>query len=658
MKASETKLQKIVEGTNQYVVPLYQRQYSWESKQWTVLWDDLVELCEEENPRTHFIGSIVTAPTQSVPEGVAKYLLIDGQQRLTTVFILLAALRDKAKQLQLESLAPEIEQTLLRNMFKQGNDTYKLLPTQADRSAFIRIMCGEDVEDGLIAAAYRFFGKKLRAADSIFLEKLKRVIVNHLIVVSIVLESDDNPHLIFESLNAKGLPLSQADLIRNYFFMRIHVDEQDRLYLEFWKPMQQRLGDNLTECIRHFLMKDGALVKQGEVYFALKDRAEQKTPNEVLAYLAELAEYAGYYAKLVHPQDEPSANLRDRMRRLNRIEVTVAYPFLLNVYRDYAKGEMSESGFALVLDALENFMIRRWVCSVPTYGLNKVFPPLYAQAKLSGDFLAGLKEVLATKNYPRDVEFQTRLVTAKLYAPGERVAKTKLILDRLEESFDHQEPVVLEELTIEHVMPQQLTSEWQSNLGDDWEAIHELLLHTLGNLTLTGYNSPLSNDPFAQKRQILLNSHLELNRCFENLSEWTETTIRNRAEVLAERSRRVWPYFGPQADGASEAITGVTGRTPSAVIVLGERHAVGSWRDVAQHTVESLIHLDEDKFTEIVEQFPKFLGRDATRFRSSRELSNGTHMLTNLSASSIHRFCIQVTQAAGMSLDDWRVEFV
>jgi uncharacterized protein with ParB-like and HNH nuclease domain len=211
MKANETKLQKIVEGTNQYVVPLYQRQYSWEPKQWTVLWDDLAELCEEENPRTHFMGSIVTAPTQSVPEGVAKYLLIDGQQRLTTVFILLAALRDKAKQLQPETLAPEIEQTLLRNMFKQGNDTYKLLPTQADRSAFIRIMRGEDMEDSLITSAYRFFDKKLRTADAVFLEKLKRVIVNHLIVVSIVLEKDDNPHLIFESLNAKGLPLSQAD---------------------------------------------------------------------------------------------------------------------------------------------------------------------------------------------------------------------------------------------------------------------------------------------------------------------------------------------------------------------------------------------------------------------------------------------------------------
>lgn len=362
MKASETKLQRIIEGQNQFVVPLYQRPYSWEAKQWSVLWDDLYELCQEENPRTHFIGSIVTYPTQSVPEGVTKYLLIDGQQRMTTAFLLLAAIRDRAKDLQLEPLAPEIEQTLLRNMFKQGNETYKLLPTQADRNAFIRIMLGQPAEDGLIASAYRYFAKNMRASDAAFLEKLKRTIVNHLIVVSIVLERDDNPHLIFESLNAKGLPLSQADLIRNYFFMRIHVDEQDRLYEEYWKPMQQRLEDNLTECVRHFLMKDGANVKQGEVYFTLKDRAEQKSPSEVLAYLAEVAEYAGYYAKLLHPEVEPNVNLRERMKRLNRIEVTVAYPFLLNLYRDFSKGQLSETGFELVLDVLENFMIRRWVC--------------------------------------------------------------------------------------------------------------------------------------------------------------------------------------------------------------------------------------------------------------------------------------------------------
>jgi len=163
VKASETKLQRIIEGMNQYVVPLFQRPYSWESKQWMVLWEDLTELCEDEQPRSHFIGSIVTAPTRSVPEGVAKYLLIDGQQRMTTIFLILAAIRDRAKELQLETLAPEIDQTLLKNMFRYGNDTYKLLPTQADREAFLLIMEGQpESAENQIARAYRFFSRHLR----------------------------------------------------------------------------------------------------------------------------------------------------------------------------------------------------------------------------------------------------------------------------------------------------------------------------------------------------------------------------------------------------------------------------------------------------------------------------------------------------------------
>src|SRR5262245_16474306 len=192
MKASETKLQRIIEGTNQYVVPLFQRPYSWETKQWTVLWEDLTELCEEEQPRSHFIGSIVTAPTQSVPEGVTKYLLIDGQQRMTTIFLLLAAVRDRARELQMDTLAPEIEQMLLKNMFKLGNDTYKVLPTQADREPFILIMEGRPpTAENQIAGAYRFFAKQLRNATGLFLEKVKHIVVSNLIVVSIVLERDD-----------------------------------------------------------------------------------------------------------------------------------------------------------------------------------------------------------------------------------------------------------------------------------------------------------------------------------------------------------------------------------------------------------------------------------------------------------------------------------
>lgn len=656
MKASETSLQPVIEGTKQYVVPLFQRTYSWDAKEWDVLWQDLLELCEEENPRDHFIGSIVTMPTVSVPQGISKYLLIDGQQRLTTIFILLALLRDAAKISNGGMLAQEIDETLLTNRFKQGTDIWKLLPTQADRKAFTQLVeTGEVTQQTRIAKAVAFFKRRLRAPEAPDPETLKKVIVNNLILVSIVLDRDDNPHLIFESLNAKGKPLSQADLIRNYFFMRIHIDQQEQLYERSWEPMQERLGESLTECIRHFLMKDGTVVKKGEVYFALKGRADEKSQQEVIAYLQDIASFAGYYAKLLRPDEETSPKLRERMRRLNRIEVTVAYPFLLNVYDDYEHEEISEDEFAAVMDVIENFMIRRLVCRVPTNQLNKMFPPLYAQAREFDSLVEGVKETLRTRNYPRDIEFRERFISSRLYTSGDR-AKTKLILERLESSFGSKETVPYGNLSVEHVMPQTLTDWWKQHLGDGFEATHELMLHTIGNLTLTGYNSELSNDDFPDKRRRFKDSHLSLNKWFVDQQEWNEKTIRARAEALAERAISIWSYFGSVEDDTPTTAQTVTGTTPASVVILGQRFSISSWRDVAQKTLETIAELDEDSFELILVRFPRFVAESGDGFRSPRQLSNGNFIETNLDAPAINKFCIQAVEVAGLSPEDWFVE--
>jgi uncharacterized protein with ParB-like and HNH nuclease domain len=220
MNANEAKLQPILEGTKQYVVPLFQRPYSWEKEQWGRLWEDLKELCEESNPRTHFMGSIVTMPTTSVPEGVTKYLLIDGQQRLTTIFIILSLLRDRAIQNGNKNLADEIHNTLLVNTYKKEGDYFKLLPTQNDRNYFQNLIKNSIFDEpNSIQNAYKFFDRKLRQSN-IPEEVLKKVVTNHLSVISILLDLNDNPYLVFESLNAKGKPLSQADLIRNYLALR------------------------------------------------------------------------------------------------------------------------------------------------------------------------------------------------------------------------------------------------------------------------------------------------------------------------------------------------------------------------------------------------------------------------------------------------------
>lgn len=556
MNAKETKIQPFIEGTKQFIVPLFQRPYSWERKHWQALWDDLMDLYEEEQPRNHFMGSVVTMPAVSVPEGVTKYVLIDGQQRITTVLILLALIRDNARTLP-GTLADQIENLLLLNQYQEGNEKFKLLPTQVDRDAFTRIIGGEVVtQENHVTRAYRFFDRELRAADGLKLEKLRGIIIRNLVLVSIVLDTDDNPHLIFESLNAKGRALTQADLIRNYFFMRMHVDQQETMYQTYWAPLQDKLGEDLTECIRHFLMKDGAIVKQGEVFFTLKQRADRMSQEGIVQYLKELVQYAGYYERMLHPEREPNANVRRAMDRLNRTEVTTAYPFLLNVYDDFVKSRMSESDTVEILEMLENFVLRRFVCGVPTNTLNKMFPPLYSQAKQHGNLVAGVRAVLATKNYPRDTEFRERLSTVRLYG-GDRGVKGRLILERLEASFGHRETVDGSTLTIEHVMPQTLTEWWKAHLGEDWEEVHGRWLDTIGNLTLSGYNPQLSNADFSTKREILRESHVELNKHFEAVTEWNETAIRKRGEELASRALQVWKNLGPeQPDPSSESDMG------------------------------------------------------------------------------------------------------
>jgi uncharacterized protein with ParB-like and HNH nuclease domain len=655
MKASETKFQPIIEGTKQYVVPLFQRPYSWEKKEWDVLWEDLVWLCENEEPKSHFIGSIVTMPTVSVPEGVSKFLLIDGQQRLTTIFILLTLLRDAAKKNDSGDLAEEIEQMMLVNPFKKGGDYFKLLPTQVDRDSFKNLVQGKEIRaDSRISQCYQFFERKLKQSGLEIIKALNKIISTRLSVVSIVLEYDDNPHLVFESLNAKGRPLTQSDLIRNYFFMRIHVDEQETIHATYWEPMQTALGENLTECIRHYLMRNGAIVKQSDVYFTLKDRVGQ---SDALKALKDIAIFAEYYKKLLAPENELDVHLRNALTRLNRLEITTAYPFLLNCYHDYAQHQISANEFLKILQTLENFVIRRFVCNIPTSQLNKIFPLLHGQAQLknSSSLADGVRSILQSRGYPKDTEFYTRLTDSKLYGAGERLIKTRLILETLESAHQHKEQSSFDNLTIEHIMPQTLTSWWQGHLGEDWQADHELCLNTLGNLTFTAYNSELSNDPFPKKKQRLANSHLELNRYFQDQSSWNRETIEKRSKVLAELALKAWSYFGEEQSPPA-TVDSVKGKTPKAVTILGQRFSIKSWRDVQAHTLNTIAELEPDSFSALTKEYPRFIGTDAGKFRHIRQLSNGVYIEMNLSAEAIYRFCTQAIESIGLSSEDWFVE--
>jgi uncharacterized protein with ParB-like and HNH nuclease domain len=332
MQAHETTLRKLIEGTQQYVVPLFQRPYSWSEKQWKTLWTDILEKSRHEDGRPHFFGSIVTAQARSVPQGVSKYLLIDGQQRITTIQVLLAAVRDLASRSGNTTLHDRIDGDYLTNRHEQGEERLKVLPTQADRAAFDAIIRKAEGPKTTLAACYQFFVAKLDRLDRDQLEAIHRAVVDGFSLVGILCDEHDNPHLIFESLNAKGEKLTPADLIRNFLLMRVHVGEQERLFRAYWLPIQEAVGVDLTEFVRHYLMKEGKILKEADVYFELKDRLANASPVQAEAFLKELHRHGLYYASFLDSKREADADLARKLDRIRRLKVTVAYPFLLRVF--------------------------------------------------------------------------------------------------------------------------------------------------------------------------------------------------------------------------------------------------------------------------------------------------------------------------------------
>lgn len=656
IQANETKLQHIIEGTKQYIVPLFQRGYSWDKNQWKILWDDLMELYKNESQRGHFIGSIVSMPTTSVPEGVTKYLLIDGQQRLTTIFIILVLLRNKAKESKNNEFADEINDTLLVNRYKNGSDKFKLLPTQIDRKSFEYLITSEkNINGSRIKDAYNYFEEQLNKIDYMP-DRLLRIITNFLSAVSIVLDQNDNPYLVFESLNAKGRPLTQSDLIRNLIIMCIHIDQQEELYRKYWKPMEDKLQNDLTEFIRHYLMMDGSVVKQSDVYFTLKNKI---ITDNAISYMKELSKFANYYNKLLSPDNEEDLEIRKYLQKLKIIEVTTAYPLLLNIYNDFSEKRLEREDFLDILGTIENYLIRRFVCGIPSHQLNKIFPPIYKQISNnnSKELVEEFKSYLSTKKYPKDQEFREKFKEGRLYGSGERARKVKLILQALEESFNHKEEVLFDELTIEHIMPQTLSEWWQKYLGDEWEKTYELSLNCIGNLTLTGYNSELSNDDYFKKKEGLKNSHLELNKYFLEINEWNKENIEKRSDRLSSIALDIWPYFGDEEETGQE-LPNVTGTTPKRLCILGQDFEVKSWRDVMEEIMNTIADLEPEKFEIVIQNFPKYIGRDKNKFRAIRELRNGAYIETNLSAKRIQNICSRAMELIELPPEDWKIDTI
>jgi len=601
VQVRETTLRELLGGSKQFRVPLFQRTYSWSDKDHALLWRDILRQYEqfvEENKtgatnasRGHFIGSFVLAPSPS-SAALPAFLVVDGQQRLTTLLVALAALRQVSATSDPKA-ADRITNEFLINQYAEGEERWKFVPTEADRRSFQKCMEGSSLSDSdLVTQAYRFYEKQLALLGSsdepIDHRILEQVMVSQLSIIDITAQPGDNVYRIFESLNATGVDLTQADLLRNYLFMLLPNRGPD-VYRDVWLPMQNLLGSgNLEGLARVDLRRRGIAVREDDVYRTQQIRLAQFENDEaaIEQEVRELASQADHYSKILKPELEDHPEIRRLLSFLQRWNANTTHPLLMYLYDAKSRGRISIAEMVDVMRNIESFLVRRLLIGVQSRNLNRIFLDLvsYLREHSAESVVQVVRLQLSTgrKYWASDAEIRHAARSRTFYHYG-RAMQRRLILERLEESYGNLELGDLSALalTVEHIMPQTLTPEWiqmLSTKGEDASNVHEELVHTLGNLTLTAYNPELSNDPFERKQQIFESSHLSLNAALSGVEVWTRVEIESRAEEMADRAITIWP--GPMSNQVSSEGSFDWSRIHAAIAAIPDGRWT-SYRDLA-----------------------------------------------------------------------------
>ena len=553
MDARKGNIYEILNGNKQFLIPVYQRYYSWDIEQCKRLWNDIVEM-QKKGKVGHFVGSIVNIAEQAMPTGVQKYMIIDGQQRMTTLSLLLLALRDYAIKNPEDTTinARRIDNMLLKNEYESGDERYKLLLTETDRDILMRLVEEKPIPDDTrskLLDNYKFFAGKI--ADKELQPAEVYESIGKLQIVNITLDrSVDDAQAIFESLNSTGKELSESDLIRNYVLMGLEPTEQTYVYEHLWRPMEllfvyETQDSVMDRFFRDYLtMKITRIPKQDRVYEEFKLYHLNCEFSTIRELCQDLLTYAKYYTDMVFKRSSNPA-LKSLYEDINDLRMEVSYPFLLKVHNDYAEGIISEDDLKLIIRLCISYVFRRSICDIPTNSLNKTFATLKNEIK-PDDYVNSIKAFFVMRNdykeFPDDDKFAAAFVSRDIYTMRSR----NFILSHLE-NYGNKAPIIIENYTIEHIMPQNssLSPEWQQMLGAKWREVQKTYLHTIGNLTLTAYNSEMSDHPFMVKMDMeggFKESALRLNAYVVKLNEWNEQTIKERAALLADKAKQIWAY--------------------------------------------------------------------------------------------------------------------
>ncbi|GAA7330303.1 DUF262 and DUF1524 domain-containing protein [Helicobacter pylori] len=555
MDAEATPLLKFIKDNqkNQFVIPIYQRLYSWEKEQCKQLWDDIIKIGGNDKMDGHFIGSILYV-LDGITHSDNALLIIDGQQRLTTITLLFIALRN-----HLSDKRKEIEDHYLINSDKDGDKKFRLILSESDKDTLLYLIDKDRRKPSELSSKimenFKLFEEWIRKntgkLETIFkgLEKLT-------IVWIALTKKEDDPQLIFESMNSKGMELTQTDLIRNYIVMETEAEKQEVFYNKHWRAMEEDFKQNekqnekqdkklFDRFVRHYLtIKTREIPNINKVYAAFKDY-QQKERIGIEDLLKDLQKYCGYFCQIALKKEDDK-DLNKALGFLVDLEMDVIYPLLLELYSDYSNGVLSKDDFRHSIALIESYLFRRAVCGLGTNSLNKVFPSFTKHIQ-KDEYFESLKahfgSLTKEQRFPNDDEFRNSFITRDFYKKFKK--KTKCFLERLENFGNTKESVNTKGLTTEHIMPQTLTKEWERDLGENFQEIHDKYLHTIGNLTLTGYNQEYSNKSFQEKRGMekgFKQSRLMLNESLKNLESFGEEEIKKRANDLADLALKIWTY--------------------------------------------------------------------------------------------------------------------
>ena len=664
MKGSETKLLEYMEGAKKrFVIPVYQRNYDWKTENCKQLYDDLVKVVRNHR-RSHFFGSVVSSYQ---PNGrYTEYLVIDGQQRLTTVSLLLLAMYSLIKEgkvsPQTETMAQEIFEDYLVDKHQPKETRIKLKPVKNDRSAFEKLFELEDENDrqSNLTYNYEYFYNRIQK-EEISIEDLYDALFA-LEIINIELTSDDDPQLIFESLNSTGMALSEGDKIRNYILMGLPATLQNDYYEKYWNKIELCTNYDVSMFIRDYLsVKQQAIPSMNKIYVTFKAFVEENE-FETEALLKEMLEYAKFYEMLIKSRTLDK-KLNACIYRLNRLETTVTRPFFLEVLRMHKEGVLPSFDEAREIFLFtENYLFRRSICDLPTNALNKIFLMLHREiVRYDGttdNYLEKFKYALLAKTdrgrFPTDDEFAESLGTRQIYLMN--IKNKAYIMERFENYGIDEDKEIYAHLddgtySIEHVMPQHLSPPWVSALGEDYEEIHETWLHRLGNLTLTAYNSKYSNNAFTDKRDMekgFKQSGLRMNTWIAAKGQWTLAEMEERNEMMVSRALSIWPIpqtpYKPvekQFDSYSlEDDVDLSGRELVRFGYKNTEQPVDSWITMMEHVLKLLHADDKSVLTRLAhtknpeDELDDYVSDNPSDLRGALEIEPGIYLERNTSTNT------------------------